>query len=279
MKKLFNTLTAFLLVIIFSMAACKKDKEVPPGPVPPPLEIDTAKVKLKQYETTNLPSPYYHFVYNDSGYATQINFASGFFQYQLVYNNKRLALMTNTINGDKLVYRYKHGNVSAIDEYSGITGARLWHYEFDYDLMQRVTRAKWYVITNNGADSALDKVAELKYHPDGNLAEYQTSLRMDDGNLQWASTYTYNNYDNKTNVDDFSMLKNFFEHLLYLPAVRFQKNNPGTGKSVSTANEFEINYQYEYQQGIPLTRTTTIHQTKGSNAGRVTTSTTQYSYY
>lgn len=279
MKKLFNKQTVLIWTLVLSVLACTKNPEVLPNPqpLPPPMDIDTARVRLKQFQITNLPSPYYQFVYNDSGYATNINFASGFYRYLLGYNNKRLVIMTETANGDKLVYSYNHGNVSTIDEYSGITGTRIWHYEFDYDLMQRLVKARWFFI--NGSDSALDKVAELKYHADGNLSEYKSSIRMDDGTIQWAATYTYNNYDDKTNVEDFGMLKNFFEHLLYLPSVRFQLNNPGTSKYVSTAKEREITYQYQYLENLPLVKTTTMHEIKGPEAGRTVTSTTQYSYY
>jgi len=281
MKKLSNTIGLFMCVLVVLISACSKNPADPaPIPVPPPVNvIDTARVRLKQIEIPNLPSPYFEFVYNDSGYATHINFASNFFKYELEYNNKRISRMTNQINGDKLVYQYQNGNVSAIDQYSGITGFRLWHYEFAYDVMQKLVNVKWYVFPSNGSDSLLEKVADLKYGADGNLSEYKYSIRMDDGSMQWGSTYTFSNYDKKINVDDFGMLKQFFDHLLYLPAVKFQTNNPASSKISSTVNEFEINYQYQYQGNLPQAKTTTIRQTKGSDAGRVTTSTTQYSYY
>ena len=279
MKILFNTSAAFWLPAILILAACSKSSDGPkPAPVPPPVQFDTTLTRLKQIEISNLPSPYYHFTYNDSGYATHIDFASGFFRYDVTYNNRRISKLTNNVNGDWLQYQYQNGKVIAIDEFSGITGTALQRYEFSYDFMQRLVHVEWFIITGNN-EKILDKKADLKYTNDSNLSEYSYSIRMDDGTIQWISTTTYGNYDNKKNVDDFGLIKQFFEHLLYLPGVRLQMNNPMSGTMISAANTYEINYQYQYSQDRPISKISKIRQTRGANAGREVTSNTTYTYY
>jgi hypothetical protein len=64
----------------------------------------------------NLPSPYYHFEYDDSSFITHVNVQSGLALYDLSYLNGRISQMSNNtfVNKDKLQYEYVDGKVSKI---------------------------------------------------------------------------------------------------------------------------------------------------------------------
>ncbi|HEX5655128.1 MAG TPA: hypothetical protein VFX58_18760 [Chitinophagaceae bacterium] len=268
---------SFLLMLL--LAACSKN-EGPAGPVipPPPGEPgDSRAIRLKEITERNLPSPFFHFEYNDSGYATKINFAQGLFMYELHYNNRRLQQMINTRNGDLLRYEYNQGKVTDIVETSAINAAKRWRYEFTYS-GEQLTQVCWYRFPETGTDSSIERKISLRYHPDGNLSFFD-DFRRTNGELAWSSRTSFSSYDNRLNVDDFQVFKQFFEHLLFLPQVRLQKNNPGLVLITSAQNDFRIDYTYEYQNAKPVRRTGSLRQTRGNGNGGITELLTTYSYY
>ena len=88
------TILAFILATAFT--SCQKEKDDIKVPVlPPPALDDKATIFLKDIVESGLPSPYFHFNYNDSGYVTNVSFADGFFDYDVNYSSKRVAFMEN----------------------------------------------------------------------------------------------------------------------------------------------------------------------------------------
>jgi hypothetical protein len=269
----------FQLVILAALALISCNKHTADILVTPSAgrNIDTALVRLTRVDIANLPSPYYRFTYNDSGYATTIHFASGFFQYELQYGNKRLKRMTNIVNGDFLAYTYRDGNVTDVDEYMGSNGERFGHYDLAYDASHRLTTLEYARFDNNG-DSIAERRFNFNYHSSGNLAWYKSYWRDNAGQLAWVSTTSFDDYDNGMNVDDFGLYKEFFEHFLYLPAVKLLKNNPRSSHVIGVNNDYEITYSFSYNNKLPLTKTTTMRQTRGSEAGQVRVGRTEYTY-
>src|SRR5688572_14232895 len=92
----------FILTFIISactlLHACKKDTDQPNPPQhDPPYEYYTRNVKVKDVNVEHLPSPFFHFEYDPFGLAKRISFASGFYIYDLKYDNRKLLKMTNII--------------------------------------------------------------------------------------------------------------------------------------------------------------------------------------
>ncbi len=282
MKK--NLFPIILMVMLF-FAACKKDNanegNAPvPVPIPTPVQLDdTARVRLKDIVSTNLPSPYYHFEYDNQKYVTRINFASGLDRYMLQYENKRVKRMINTINGNQLLYTYSNAKVSLITEFSGITREKLWEYFFAYNAANQLTEIRWIRYSNGGTTSHAYRRLTFAYHADGNLQSFTDFFADSNGQLQFSSTTKYLDYDAGVNVDDFSSFKNFFETLLYLPAVKLQKNNARTVLILGTDNDYKINYTYQYSNGLPVVKAARMQQTRGTGTGNTTNFSTTFIYY
>ncbi|MFT3908362.1 MAG: hypothetical protein QM737_02975 [Ferruginibacter sp.] len=271
-------------------SSCKKNENdygdtglLTTNPVPIPIPAlksfdDTVRVFLKDIQKSNLPSPYYHFEY-DNKYARQINFASGFSQYVLEYQNKRLIKMLNSVFGDRILYTYNNNRVSLITEFSGITGFKHWEYYFGYNNRNQLAEVRWIRYDNNGSSHVYYRKAVLSYHPDGNLAGIENWMTNPNGQFAWTKTVRYEDYDNTVNVDSFGHLKEFFETLLYLPAVQLQKNNHHTEVITTPQNDFRVTYTYLYNNGLPVKQTGIVVQTRGTGNPQPVTIETRYSYY
>lgn len=267
----------FLIMVCVLFNACKK-YDGPPKP-PPPEEPQTKVGKLKEKIVQNLPNPFYHFDYTDKGVVTGINFASGFYIYQLSYANNRLAKMVNAFNGNAMMYNYINGKVTSIRDIRP-DGIVLWNYSFEYSADSKLKEVRWYSMILAGADSVLLRKVTLEYHADGNLASFEDYRdATGQGQLEWMQKISYSNYDQEQNVDDFSILKDFFDNLLYLPGVRLQKNNARKELIKGTQNDYDITNTWQYQNGKPVLKMANVVQTRGNQVGDLGNFSTNYSYY
>ena len=120
------------------------------------------------------------------------------------------------------------------------------------------------------------------YHPDGNLKEIIDHRPAVNG-VQPESTTSdrFTQYDNKVNVDDFGLIHNdFFDQLVLMPGLQFQKNNPVKEIFTATENSYEVNYTYTYNdKGVPINKTGEMIMTTGVNAGQRFQTNSFYSYY
>lgn len=260
--------------------ACKKDTDqpIPPKHDPPATEYYTRNILLKDVNAQSLPSPYFHFEYDAFGLAKRIGFASGFYNYNLAYDNRKLLKMTNIINNNSLEYTWSNGKVTDIRE-RRITGEMIWHYIFLYNSNDQVKEIRWYQMNNATGDSLLYRKVKLAYRLEGNLARYD-DYRSTSGPLEWSHTEEFSNFDDGENVDDFGILKDFFDHVLFLPNIRLQINNPRDVRFTSVQNDYDIHYDWTYNNNkLPVLKRTTFTQTRGSDAGRTISASTSYSYY
>lgn len=263
-----------LIVACAGFHACKKtagQRELPP-PEPPGTKLGL----LKEMVTQSLPSPLYRFDYTDSGVTTDINYASGFYIYELQWENKRLRRMINTFNQNALIYTYSNGRIMNIREVR-TNNTTAWHYAFTYDNNQ-VKEIRWYRISPTGTDSILFRKVVLAFHSNGNLSRYD-DYRDIAGTLEWIQSVHYDTYDNGKNVDDFNLLKEVDDNLLYLPGIRLQLNNSKNIRITGVQNDYEITNSWQYQDGVPVLKQSKRKQVRGSNAGMELTSNTTYSYY
>jgi len=274
MKKYF---IPFVAVILMMGISCKKECNTPPPP--PPVSLDDARsVLLKDVIAERLPSPYFHFTYDNKKYVTQINFASGFSIYNVEYEKKRVKKMTNINNNNSILYSYSNDQVSEINEFSGSTGNKNFSYRFSYNTNNQLIQVRWFDFSTN-SNGDLYKTSELTYQMDGNLATIDHLHGVSPGQLGLSKRDVFSDYDTKTNVDDFYLLEDFFDTFLFLPQVKFQKNNPQKQRITGVDTDYDIVYTYEYQNNLPVKRTGIVTKTRGSGTGEPIQIFNHYNYY
>jgi hypothetical protein len=270
-----------LLMVPVVLFSCKKEKGTttyPPAPVPtvPPVP----RVLLKDIEIAHLPSPYYHFEYDAAGKISFVSFASGFNQYNVAYEGGRINEMRNNIivNKDRLQYLYDNaGRVSTV-RYADSTGVVYTNLNLTYN-EQKVVRIERQ--RKSGTEFITDKTMVMTYQPDGNLMEITYHYLPFGVQTEGAFTDRFEQYDNKMNVDGFSLVHNdFFDHLVLLPGVQFQKNNPGKETRTGDGLNYTVDYTYTYNDNnAPLTKTGAGIILNGSDAGKRFPANSIFSYY
>src|SRR5581483_1092608 len=130
-----------------------------------------------------------------------------------------------------------------------------------------------------GADSILNRKVILLYDARGNLQEYEDYNLDNTNTLVLSSTITFTNYDEGINVDDFYLLKNFFDDFLFLPQVKLQKNNPAHETIQTVSTDYAIDYTYQYNSSkLPVEKDYIISITRGTNTGQQYAEKDQFSY-
>lgn len=268
-----------ILLLLWMLASCSKDEPATPAPLPLPVDTmsDARTILLKQVDEQRLPSPYFHFTYDQSKFVTEIAFASALGVYKVEYENKRVKKLTNTKNGRVLKYSYDKGCVSVIDEFS-LTGEKRFTYQLFYNDAGKLVKLDW-IEFSDAANGVLFKRSNMSYHPDGNLATMEVWLN-NAGNLELSLKQEFSAYDNTTNVDDFYLLEEFFDSFLYLPQVKMQLNNPGKHIIKSSITTYDITYTYNFNsQQLPVKKSGVMIQTKGPEQGKTINIGSTYSYY
>jgi hypothetical protein len=128
---------------------------------------------------------------------------------------------------------------------------------------------------------ALHRTVDFSYHPDGNLAELSDQRHAIPG-IQTANLIleSFENYDQKKNVDGFTLLHRPDEHLVLLPNVVLQKNNPGKIIRSGDGIHYEISYTYQYNSSqTPVSKNGDMLFTNGPDAGKHFESNVSFTYY
>lgn len=255
-----------LLIAVAIMASaifsCRKDNDQPPPPGPD----DRREVRLREVVTPSLPSPYYQFVYDANGFITNINFASNMFQYRVSYASGRVKKMVNLRNNDELNYVYENGAVAQIMQTSLETGKKKWHYKMLYYPNGKLKSISWSRFTDDKSDSTVLRRVILIYDDNGNLGEYDDYRKATNSNdLLWARTTEFSEYDDKVNVEDIYLFKDFFEDLVFLPQVKLQTGNPRTIRVTSNESEYVITNTFQYDGKRPVKKTYHLQVLRGNN--------------
>lgn len=266
-------LAVLVTATIFSCRKNKDDQTIPPPP--PPAE----PVFLKDIVHASLPSPYYHFEY-ESGKYKKASHLSGFSLYDVIYNGDKISEIKNNtaVNKDRLQYEYDNaGKVSVIKfiNENNIVFKRC----FPSFNGNQLIKLEWE--RKVAAGFVLELTLSFTYKADGNLLELNSHQLPFEGRTESQYTERYEQYDNKINTDAFSLVHEDGEHLILLPGVQLQKNNPQKviRSGVGTIS-YTIDYTYTYdQKNAPLTKTGNAIFTNGPNAGQRFTTNTTYTYY
>lgn len=267
--------TIIFVVILFS---CKKEHG---NPVKPPVAL-TKRILLKDITIPNLPSPYYHFEYNVDSLVTKANFASGFTNYDVFYNGNKIREMRNNIivNHDTLLYVYDNADKLIAIKFINDANIIYRHAIFSYN-GDHIKEIEWDHKVSDGG-FLIDRTLTFIFYPDGNvktIAEHRPSLN---GVAEYNSIMTFEQYDDKVNVDDFSLVHDgIHDHLFLLQGFRLQKNNPKKEMlSVNGADLYTVDYTYTHNNdNTPATKTGDLLFLSGGNTGQRFQTNSMYTYY
>ena len=270
-----------IVVFTLLLASCKKDYPTTP-PTPPPSD-PVKKVLLKDISIPHLPSPYYHFEYNIDSMVTKVDFASGFSIYDVIYSGKNIAEMRNNIivNHDTLRYLYDNTDKVFMINFISQDKGLYRHVSFMYNGDQ-VKEIYWdHKIDNVGF--LIDRTVTFTYYPDGNVKLITDHRPAHDGSPESTTTDLFEAYDNKINVDDFSLIHDtYHDHLFLLQGFRLQRNNPGkeTFSAGAGFTAYTSHYTYIYKSdNTPTSKTGDLLFTDGSQAGQRFQTNSFYTYY
>ena len=257
-----------------ALSACGSDKGVTTPPPPP------NGVFLKDVVIPSLPSPYYHFEYDATGRVLGASFASGLRNYNLTYDAGRLSEMKNNVGGgDRLDYVYDNAGRVSLVKYTDVDGTVFTTLFFTYDGQQLTKIERDRRVTGG---FIIDKTMAFTYYPDGNVFEITEHHPAIDG-VQTEATYVdrYEQYDNQINVDAFSLIHTEFnDHLVLLPGVVLQKNNPARVTRTGDGENYILNYTYYFDgSNRPLDKVGDLLFTSGPHAGTHFGTASQFSYY
>ena len=267
----------YLLLLITTAAffPAKRQTTAPPPPPPPP-----PTVLLKQIVIPRLPSPFYYFEYNTAGRVTFASFASGLNMYNVVYDRGRISEMRNNIavNKDRLQYIYDNAGKVSVITYADSTGMIYTRIYFTYDGQQLIKLERE---VKSGPGFIIDKTVTFSYQADGNLQELREHRPPINGQNEATYVDRFEQYDNKINTDGFSLIHDeFFDHLILLPEVHFQKNNPGKVIHTGDGPNYNVDYTYTYNdKNLPLTKTGELIYLTGPDAGKKFQTNSTFSYY
>jgi hypothetical protein len=133
------------------------------------------------------------------------------------------------------------------------------------------------------AGMIIEKTMRLTYGADGNLSTITEHRMPIEGVQEDATSITrFEDYDTGINVDGFSVIHNEpFDHLVLLPGVQFQKNNPRRETRTGDGVNYSVAYTYGYDTDgkRPLTKIGDLVVTTGSDAGARVQTSSVFTYY
>ena len=275
--------TEALRIVAFTslLISCRKDHPNNPH-VPPPAE-PVRKILLKDITIPHIPSPYYHFEYNKDSTVSKADFASGFTIYDVIYSGNKIAEMRNNIfvNHDTLRYLYDNAGKVAMIKFISQENVVYRHVTFAYNGNQ-VKQIEW-DHKEGDAGFLIDRTLTFTYHPDGNVKTITEHRPAHPGSPELTSVRQFEQYDNKINVEDFSIIHDgIHDHLFLLQGFRLQKNNPGkeTFSAGAGLTAYTIDYTYTYNSdNTPSSKTGSLLYTDGSDAGKRFQTNAAYTYY
>ncbi|MFL5742552.1 MAG: hypothetical protein ACJ75B_20175 [Flavisolibacter sp.] len=270
---------AIVLTVIFILFSCKKEQIPAAGPI---TVTGVKHILLKDISIPNLPSPYYHFEYNSDSLVTNVNFASGYTNYDVLYNGNKITEMRNNIFVNHDTLRYTYDNTGKLSMIKFINGAnvifRVVFFTYDGNLIKKI---EWDQKDGN-TGYRVDRTLSFTFYSDGNVQTITEHRPPIPGVDDYISVKTFEQYDDKINVDDFSLIHDGIHDHLFLPqGFRLQKNNPRKEKfSVNGSDYYSINYTYIYNSDhTPSDKAGDFIYLSGSSAGQIFRTDSFYSYY
>lgn len=262
------------LLLVAGAVACTSD--APTGAPLPSLPA----VLLRDVVVAHLPDPFYHFDYDATGRMAAVSFASGLRRYVISYEAGRISEVRDVAaaNGDRLAYFYDDaGRVREVTHVNGqgvLNGRVLLAYDGNRLFALRRER-------RIDGTLLIDRAMLFSYHADGNvreIVEHHPPVLPGVPAIDFVDLYEQ--YDEKINVDAFSLLhREFGDHLLLLPGVQLQKGNPGRLTRTGDGINFTIDFTYTYDGNRPLIKRGAGIIVDGSQTGPPFETESRFSYY
>lgn len=268
-----------VILSVTMLVSCKKE-HIPVPVEQPPLPVK--HILLKDITIPNLPSPYYHFEYNSDSSVTKAGFASGFTMYDVLYKGNKIDEMRNNIiiNHDTLRYVYDDAGKLALIKFINSANVLYRHVFFTYEGNQ-IKEIEWDHKEGN-AGFLIDRTLSFTFYSDGNVKTITERRPALSGSPEYLSVKTFEQYDDKINVDDFSLIHDTYHDHLFLPqGFRLQKNNPKKEKlSVNSTDLYAIDYTYTYNADkTPSNKAGDFLYLSGQYAGQRFQTNSFYTYY
>ena len=264
----------FILVVLETFVACKKPMENPPP--------TTSDVLLKDIVEDQWPAPYYHFEYDATSRVSLMSFASDYNRYTVTYSGDRINEIRNNVieNKDRFQYFYNSEGKIELIKYLDSTGTVYKTITLIYDgpRLVKLDHAR-----RTAAGFVPEKTIAMSYYADGNLMDITSNFLPFEGVPGGMGTTHFEQYDNKINVEGFSLIKDELfnhQHLFLLPGVQLQKNNPRKEARTGDGINYTVDYTYTYNdKNAPLTKTGNRLITNSGLAGQRFVSNSSFSYY
>jgi hypothetical protein len=268
-------LTLSMVIAMIGSSCHKSPVHQPDIPAPLPL------VKLKDINVRTLPSPYYHFEYNDTGNITIAGFQGGLRIYDVDYSGKNIASMQNIadpLNKVRLDYEYMNGDLLAL-KIKDKNGVVFRHCILSFSSAHQLKQVDWDIADGN-VGFYQEQTVTFSYYPDGNVMEIKTHNYAVGSQTEATYIDKFEDYDDKVNADGFSLLHTNGHELILMPGLRFQINNPRHAIRTGDGINYEIGYSYSYDsKGRTTVKTGDLKFTNGPNAGQHLETQSTFSYY
>lgn len=269
-----------LMTFGIMLIACRKHVTNPGIPASP---VPVKKILLKDIEIQSLPSPYYHFEYGINNMVSKAGFSSGLMNYDILYSDNKIGEIRNNIivNHDTLRYLYDNTGKLFLIKFINQENVLYRHVTFTYNGNQ-VREIEWDHKEGN-TGFLIDRTLTFTYYPDGNVKTITEHRPASNGSPAYSATRKFEQYDDKSNVDDFSLIHDGInDHLFLLQGFRLQINNPL--KETFSVNEgamaYTIDYSYVYNNDTaPSSKLSDLLFISGPDAGKRFQTRTNYSYY
>ena len=266
----------WLISFIVTIVACHKENGNTSGQ--PPV---SNKLKLKDVNERNLPSPYYHFEYDDSGNISHADYSAGLRKYKVNYEGANIVSLENTTdftNNIALEYVYINGELVAV-KVKDRNGVTIRHCVLSFSPSKQLQQMDWDV-KEGDVGYALEQTLTFSYYPDGNIKEITTHDYPVGSQTEATYTDRFENYDNHVNADGFSLLHTNPHELFLLPGIAIQVNNPGRNIHTGDGINYQVEYTYTYDaKERPVVKTGDLVVTNGTDAGRHFEIQSTFSYY
>jgi hypothetical protein len=128
----------------------------------------------------------------------------------------------------------------------------------------------------------IDRTLSFTYYADGNVKTITERRPPIAGSPESLTIKTFEQYDDKINVDDFSLIHDgIHDHLFLLEGFRLQKNNPKNEKlSVNGTDLYTVAFSYTYNtDNTPSHKAGDFVYLSGQYAGQRFQTNSFYSYY
>jgi hypothetical protein len=261
--------------------SCKKHHL--PDPVNPGApDVPVKHVLLKDINVPNVPSPHYHFEYNADSMVIRAEFESQYTMYDVLYSGGRIRELRNNIfvNHDTLRYSYDNAGKVKTIKFIDQNDVAYRHAFFTYN-GSLIKEIKWDRKQSDGSFFT-DRILSFVFYADGNVKTITEHQPPTPGIDDYVSVRTFEQYDDKINVDDFSLIHNgIHDHLFLLQGFRIQKNNPAKETlSVNGIDYAAMNYTYTYNgDNTPSNKAGSFRYLSGQYAGQTFQTNTYYTYY